>query len=92
MGWTGLANTLVIEHLIGFHKDRGKIWLAPNFPDAAQGLVFHLSLPAEGLELEMEVQAGGSTRTSLFRGGEKAEIQLSRRQSYILPGETGQKQ
>jgi len=92
VGWTGLANTLVIEHLIGFQKDRGKIWLAPNFPDAAQGLVFHLSLPAEGLELEMEVQAGGSTRTSLFRGGEKAEIQLSRRQSYILPGETGQKQ
>jgi hypothetical protein len=92
VGWTGLANTLVIEHLIGFKKDRGKRWLSPNFPDEAQGLAFHLSMPAEGLEIEMEVLAGGTTRTTLSTGTRKTEIRLSRRQGFIIEGETALEQ
>ena len=89
VGWTGLANTLVIEHLIGFKKDRGKRCLSPNFPDEAQGLAFQLSIPAEGLEIEMELLASGTTRTTLKNGTTKIEIQLSRHQVFVIELDKG---
>jgi hypothetical protein len=56
VGWTGLVNTLVIEHLIGLFKDKGQFKLAPYFPDAASGTNMILSLPADDLELKVEVK------------------------------------
>lgn len=77
VGWTGLANTLVIEYLIGFHKGPGKRWLAPRFPDAASGAGFTLSLPGEDLEIELWVLCGGKSRGIVKTGGTAREFSLS---------------
>ena len=55
VGWTGLVNTLVVEHLIGLKKENGRFRLAPYFPEAAKGFRARLSLPGDSLELKIQV-------------------------------------
>jgi len=84
VGWTGLVNTILIEELIGFHKENGKKYLAPNFPDSAKGAGFQLVLPQENLSLEIEVLEQGNTKGKVIsekgspnfslRPGEKLEL------------------
>jgi glycogen debranching enzyme len=84
VGWTGLANTLVIEHLVGFKKDRGKIRIAPNFPEMAQGLSGRLTLPAEGLEIEFQVLTDGSVRVKIIDGDRCSDIMIQRGESFLI--------
>lgn len=62
VGWSGLVNTLVIEHLIGFQRDEGHRLIQPRFPEEAVGLSFSLRLPSEALSLDVEVLEGMHTR------------------------------
>jgi len=78
VGWTGLADTLVIEHLIGFHQDRGHRRLAPNFPAAATGAVFRLDLPGDGVEIELKVLGEGRTQGMVKAGGTSHDFNLER--------------
>ena len=55
VGWTGLVNTLVVEHLIGLKKENGRYRLSPYFPEAATGFRARLSLPGDKLEIKIEV-------------------------------------
>jgi hypothetical protein len=60
VGWSGLVNTLVIEVLFGLrHTARGLI-MQPRLPPQAEGLSFTLSLPRDGLSIELEVLANGA--------------------------------
>ncbi len=56
VGWTGLANTLVTEHLLGLQKEGGALRLRPCFPEEAAGAVLKLSLPAEGVDMRVDVK------------------------------------
>ncbi len=75
VGWTGLANTLLIERLIGFKKDRGQRRLEPSFPEAASGLSGHLTLPIENIEIEFQVEPDGGMKVKLItEDGEREKI------------------
>jgi hypothetical protein len=78
VGWTGLVDTLVIEHLIGYHRDRGVRRLAPNFPPAAAGAFFQLTLPADGVGIELHVLADGRTRGTVKAAGTSREFSLEK--------------
>ena len=84
VGWTGLANTLLIEHLIGYHKDRGRVFLKPCFPRAAAGTVFRLDLPAENVIIVIEALDGGKTRGMVKVKGGKTEFSLDRGEALVL--------
>lgn len=62
VGWTGLVNTLVVEHLVGFRWEGGRRVLRPQFPPQAEGLGFSVRLPAEDLAISLEVCKDQRTR------------------------------
>jgi glycogen debranching enzyme len=78
VGWTGLVNNLVIEHLLGLRKERDKRWLKPSFPEAAAGTVFRLALPGDGVELEVEVRDQGATRGRIVTADGSREFSLAK--------------
>jgi len=85
VGWTGLANTIVIEHLVGFKKDKGAIMLTPNFPNTAEGASFTVEVPAEGVTIEVKAGEGGSTSgTVTFEDGTVKGFDLKRGESVEL--------
>ena len=62
VGWSGLVNTLVIVVLLGLQRTAAGLTLRPHLPPAAAGLRFALSLPRDGLTVELEVLADGAVR------------------------------
>lgn len=62
VGWSGLVNTLVIDVLLGLQRTAAGLTLRPHLPPAAAGLRFALSLPRDGLTIELEVLANGAVR------------------------------
>ena len=85
VGWTGLVNTLVIENLIGFHKEQGKRFIQPRFPAVAKGASFKLDLPAEAIVIEITVQDSGKTRGKITIDGKIKEFSLQRGEQINLP-------
>ena len=57
VGWSGLVNTLVIDTLFGVRRTAHGASMQPRFPSGAQGLSFSLTLPRDGLTIELEVLA-----------------------------------
>jgi len=80
-GWTALANTLVIENLIGLRlNESGGLVLRPNFPAAVAGATFELEVPGKGLELSLSVGEAGATSGAVTVDG--------RERSFVLgPGD-----
>jgi len=60
VGWSGLVNTLVIEVLVGFHRDDGATRLRPLLPPQTEGMAFSVRLPQEGLAITVERDNGAS--------------------------------
>jgi len=65
VGWTGLVNMLVAEHLFGLQGRPGARALRPRFPRRAEGMRFTLLLAAEEGEVELRVGPEGRTRGEL---------------------------
>lgn len=65
VGWTGLVNTLLVEHLMGLTLERGRMVLRPRLPDAASGCGYVVRLPALGCVYEVEPIGRGRTRGTL---------------------------
>ena len=58
VGWTGLANTLVIETLFGLRLEGGRAVMQPRFPSRAAGRTFTLTLPLWNVSIELRVLGG----------------------------------
>jgi hypothetical protein len=58
VGWTGLANTLVIETLFGLRREGGRAVMQPRFPRRAAGRTFMLTLPLWNVSIELKVLGG----------------------------------
>lgn len=71
VGWSGLANSIVVEILFGFQICNGQRTLRPAFPDAAIGVSFRLNLPQEKLTIELTVDEDRRTHGT-FRHGSKS--------------------
>jgi hypothetical protein len=56
-GWSSLVNALVVESLVGYHRDGRRGTLRPLIPRSAAGLTFSLRMPAEGLSVSVERDA-----------------------------------
>jgi hypothetical protein len=84
IGWTGLANTIVIEHLIGYHQTPQRRWLAPRFPKSAAGAVFHLTIPSSALDLAFTVRPDGGAQGAVTVQGKKTDFDLAPGQELKL--------
>jgi neutral trehalase len=85
VGWSGLTNTIVLEHLVGYQKRTGARWIAPSFPARASGLQFTLVLPAEGLAVELTVLDEGGVSGVLTAGGDTTRWRLKRGERMRIP-------
>jgi hypothetical protein len=71
VGWTGLANNLLLEVLLGLETSADRLSLCPRLPPAVQGLRLTLRLPERDLRLTLESTADGVTG-SVGRAGQSA--------------------
>jgi hypothetical protein len=62
VGWSGLVNTLVIEHLAGLTRIDGHWTIRPRLAEAFRGSGVLLRLPALGWTVEVERLANGAHR------------------------------
>ncbi len=85
VGWTGLVNTLLIEHLAGFEKDRAGRRLKPNFPEEARGGTIKMMIPPEGLKIDIELM-GDEPGGALIRGEETREFDPYGGETIEIPG------
>jgi hypothetical protein len=73
VGWSGLVNTLLIEHLAGIREratqEGAQVVVEPRFPPQAEGLAFALRLPALGCAVTIDVLPGGDARVAVRREG-----------------------
>ncbi|WP_462330340.1 MGH1-like glycoside hydrolase domain-containing protein [Thiohalocapsa halophila] len=83
VGWTGLANNLLFEVLLGLDLRGERLRLCPRLPQAAQGLGLALRLPQQDLQLRLTSAAAGVTgsvsqagRSADFSAGYGATIDL----------------
>ena len=86
VGWTGLVNTMLIEDLVGLHKKPGQRWIEPRFPDRAQGANLKITLPSEGLVIELLVLANGKTLGKVTEHGvtERLYAQTRAEDGYLI--------
>lgn len=54
VGWSGLVNTLVIEHLVGYARELGRTMIRPNLPRAMRARALAVRLPAQHLVIAIE--------------------------------------
>lgn len=54
VGWSGLVNTLVIEHLLGYSRERGRACIRPNLPASMRARAMTVRLPALDVVVEVE--------------------------------------
>lgn len=85
VGWSGLANTILIEHLVRYHRDDRARWISPSFPARASGLQFTLVLPGEELAVELRVRDNGSVSGVLTARGDTTKLRLKRGERMHLP-------
>lgn len=84
-GWTALANTLVIENLIGLRLNGDdELVLRPNFPAAAAGATFELEVPGKGLTVRLSVGEAGATSGAVTVGDREQQFQLAAGESLSL--------
>lgn len=77
VGWSGLVNTIVIEHLIGVGRENGTLSLRPMFPPQSAGRGFSLRLPAFDLAIQLDVvNADGATTGTVRHADRVARFQL----------------
>ena len=84
VGWTGLVNTIIIQDLIGYKKANDKKIIDPRFPDSAAGTSFKLTLPSEGVTIELRVKQGGATQGKVTTASRTREFSLERGQALAL--------
>lgn len=86
VGWSGLVNTIVIEHLIGINRHDGRLCLQPMFPPQAAGYGFSLRLPAFDLALQLDIEdADGTARGTVRYAGRATYFHLTFGETYLIP-------
>jgi hypothetical protein len=78
VGWTGLANNLLLEVVLGLHARRGHLSLCPRLPAAARGLGLELRLPLHEVELTLRPASADLFEGSVRRGGRTARFRVDR--------------
>ena len=85
VGWSGLVNTIVLEHLVGYHKSARARWIEPSFPARASGLQFTLVLPGEDLAVELRVLDEGRVSGVLTARDDTTRLRLRRGERMQIP-------
>ena len=62
VGWTGLVNTIVIENILGYSRDRGRAYLRPNIARCMEGRSLIVRLPEPDVTIEAERLRSGDTQ------------------------------
>ncbi len=86
VGWSGLVNTLVIEHLLGFSRDRGRAYLQPNLPPAMQARALAVRLPSLGLVVEVERRGAERYRGRIYGPDGVRRFETRGRERLYLAG------
>jgi len=83
-GWTALANTLVVEYLVGYKKDRGETFIEPCFPEAAKGATFRLIVSIDEITINLKVNDDLSAGGNVIRPGGEKKFNLKCGESLTL--------
>ncbi len=76
VGWTGLANNLLLEVVLGLCPDRAGTALEPRLPADAAGLRLTLTLPHPELRLELHVLDAERIEGRISRAERSAEFSV----------------
>jgi hypothetical protein len=76
VGWTGLANNLLLEVVLGLHTAASHLRLCPRLPPAATGLRLTLRVPLLGLDLMLHAVAPDRIDGTVRRGGLAADFSV----------------
>ncbi|WP_296927471.1 trehalase family glycosidase [Thiohalocapsa sp.] len=74
VGWTGLANNLLLEVVLGLSPNPACMTLEPRLPAAAAGLQLRLTLPRRRLRLALAAIDAEHLEGSVTRGGRSASF------------------
>ncbi len=96
VGWSGLVNSLLIEHLVGINTISDGICIRPQFPDQAAGLTVALSLPIAEATIRLAVledrqvriqfhRRGGAPVTMITQFGKEVRIPISPKERHVEP-------
>jgi hypothetical protein len=77
VGWTGLANNLLLETVLGLDEGPTHLRLCPRLPPDATGLRLHLRLPRRGLALGLHAVDGQHLAGSVSRAGQTAVFRIA---------------
>ncbi|WP_295882603.1 trehalase family glycosidase [uncultured Thiohalocapsa sp.] len=78
VGWTGLANNLLLEVVLGLEARAGRLRLCPRLPPAAAGLRLSLRLPRHDVRLGLQADAAGTVTGSVTQRGRSAAFTTAR--------------
>ena len=84
VGWTGLANNLLLEVVLGLEAGPSRLTLCPRPPAAAAGLRLLLRLPQPEVELTLQVESAEGVTGRVSHGGRKAAFTAGRGQRLDL--------
>jgi hypothetical protein len=74
VGWTGLVNTMLTDHLFGLSGAPGERAIAPRFPAAAHGLALTLDLPEDDATVAITVGVGGTVEGRIDHAGKSRDF------------------
>ncbi|UEM24556.1 hypothetical protein JL100_030530 (plasmid) [Skermanella mucosa] len=86
VGWTGLVNVMVADHLFGLGGRPGALTVRPRFPARAAGLRFALALPCEDVDVAIDVLPGGGVRGLIGGPGGPSPFAAGFGEEVALPG------
>jgi neutral trehalase len=84
VGWTGLVNTLVIEHVLGVQNTANGWKACPNI-FRGDDMVFVLNLSAEKLSLEVRAPSPDKVSGKMTAGKRCEEFDIDAGSCFILP-------
>jgi len=74
VGWSGLANNLLLEVVLGLEIGGDRIGLCPRLPPAAAGLQLRLRLPRPELELSLQAVSAQRVTGRISHAGRAADF------------------
>ncbi len=85
VGWSGLANCLMIEVLFGLQRTAAGFTLTPRFPPAAEGATWRLDLPVNNLTIALTCSPDGLRSGHVRHNSSHTTFRLHPGESLAIP-------
>lgn len=86
VGWTGLVNTLVVEHLVGVRREAGRTVIRPTLPRGLAGVSLSVRVPGLGLTCQTERDTDGRALVTVRDATGVQRFEVGEGESIVLDG------